>query len=49
MFKVNRTGTEINGTLILGTSNFPVNLTMFSPDGTAYSCGVLNGGAWACS
>ncbi len=49
MLKINRTGTEINQTLIIGTSASPQNITMFSPDGTRYSCGVLNGGTFACS
>ncbi|MBT7931723.1 hypothetical protein HN698_07485, partial [Candidatus Woesearchaeota archaeon] len=34
--------------MILGSPSNSVNLTMYSPDGTAYSCGVQNGGAWSC-
>ena len=39
----------VNGTMTIGSSSFPRNLTMFSPDGTKFSCGVLNSGVWACS
>ncbi len=35
--------------LIIGTSISPQNLTMYSADGTAWSCGVLNNGSWVCS
>ncbi|KKL61991.1 hypothetical protein LCGC14_2189680, partial [marine sediment metagenome] len=40
---------NVNGTLTFGSSTFPQNLTMFSPNGTSFSCGVLNDGSWACS
>ncbi len=35
--------------IVIGTSASPKNLTMFSPDGTSFSCGVLNDGSLVCS
>lgn len=32
----------------IGTTDLPRNITMYSPDGTGYVCGVANGGAWSC-
>jgi hypothetical protein len=41
---------EINQTnLILGSSSEPINLTMYSPDGTAFNCGPANDGTFTCS
>jgi hypothetical protein len=37
------------GTLIIGTSANPKNITMYSPDGTSWSCGVNNGGSFTCN
>jgi len=34
--------------LIIGSPTNSVNITMYSPDGTSYSCGVQDGGAFAC-
>ena len=34
--------------LIIGTPAVPQNITMYSPDGTAFSCGVNNAGEWGC-
>lgn len=48
LFKINRTSTFIFNDLTLGNSTNPLNITMFSPDGTAYNCGVGNGGTWGC-
>lgn len=40
---------NFTGNLIVGTSASPQNITMYSPDGTSFSCGVLNSGTFACS
>lgn len=37
-----------NTGIIVGTSTSPQNIIMFSPDGTSFSCGVTNGGTFAC-
>lgn len=37
-----------NGDIILGDSANQRNITMYSPDGTAYTCGVANGGTFSC-
>ena len=39
---------NFTGNLIIGTSASPKNITMFSPDGTSFSCGVANDGTWGC-
>ena len=38
-----------NGTITAGTSTNPVNITMFSPDGTSWTCGVNNSGSMVCT
>lgn len=40
---------NINGKLTMGTGASQINLTMTSPDGTEYNCGVANGGTFSCS
>ena len=49
IFKINRTSVEVNGSIIIGSSSSSENITMFSPDGTSYSCGVNNGGTFTCN
>ena len=39
----------INWELIVGSSSNPINITMFSPDGNEWSCGVNNGGTFSCN
>lgn len=34
--------------LEVGTSANPVNITLYSPNGTGYSCGVADGGVFSC-
>ena len=44
------TAKTFNGSnLTIGTSATPANITMYSPDGTEWSCGVSNDGSWECS
>ena len=40
---------NFTGNLIIGSLASPQNLTMYSPNGSSFSCGVLNDGSWACS
>ncbi len=39
---------DVAGNVTIGTSTIPTNITMYSPDGTEYSCGIADGGAWSC-
>ncbi len=36
-------------TIIIGSSSSPQNITMFSPDGTSFTCGVTNVGSFICT
>ncbi len=40
---------NVTGNFTIGDGNSQVNMTMTSPDGTEYSCGVANGGTFSCS
>ena len=40
---------SVGGSLAIGNSSNPQNITMFSPDGTAWTCGVADDGSWGCS
>ena len=39
---------NVTGNLIVGTSASSRRLTMFSPNGTRFFCGVSNSGVWSC-
>ena len=40
---------EVEKNISLGTSTVSSNITMFSPDGTEFTCGVNNSGSFLCS
>ncbi len=46
---INRTDTLIRNNLTIGMTATPSNITMFSPDGTKFKCGVNDGGTFSCS
>ncbi len=49
-FLVNSNGAiNITGNLTVGTKLNPTNLTMYSPNGTIWGCGVDNTGTFSCS
>jgi hypothetical protein len=42
-------GVNITSGLIVGNNSQQANITLYSPDGSAWNCGVDNSGAFACS
>lgn len=53
-FKINKGGTQIinidsDGSLTIGAGTNQINITLTSPDGTEFDCGVSNAGALQCT